>query len=77
MHSDLEIKLKEVVEKHRGSNIELLEKLNDIAREYNTTLLHVIGWVESNLAIDGKGGLTFKGNKSISEEYTERRFKGE
>lgn len=77
MHSDLEIKLKEIVENHRGSNIELLEKLNDVAIEYNTTLLHVIGWVENNLAIDGKGGLTFKGNKDISPEYVERRFKGE
>lgn len=77
MHSVLEIKIKEIVNNHNGSNLELMEKLKDIAREYNTTLLHVIGYVESYLAIEGKGGLSFSSNKDISEDYIERRFKGE
>lgn len=77
MNDTLKEKINKIVENHNGSNLELMEKLKDIAREHNTTLLHVIGYVEECLAIEGKGGLSFKSNKDISEDYVERRLKGE
>ena len=77
MQEVLKSKIEEIVKNHKGSNLELLEKLKDIAVEHNTTLLHVVAYVEDYLAIEGEGGITFRGNKDVYPEYIKRRFQGE
>ena len=75
--SDLEIYIKDIIVNYKAKGLPITMAIADIAREFNLSYSQAEYEVERLLSSPTDGGMKFKGNRSISDEYIEKRFKGE
>lgn len=74
--SDLEIYIKDIIANYKANGLPITMAIADISREFNLSYSQAEYEVEKLLSSQTDGGMSFVGNKDISKEYTERRFKG-
>ena len=75
--SELEIYIKDIISNYQAKGLPITMAIVDIAREFQLSYSQAEYEVGKLLSNPTDGGMSFSGNKDISKEYTERRFKGE
>lgn len=74
---EFEKELKEIIEIYKKNHEPISIAVKDIACRYNVSIHHVYNYIDMYLKESDDSHMSFKGNKDISEDYVERRFKGE
>ena len=75
--SDLESYIKDIISNYQATGLPISMAIADISREFNLSYSQAEYEVEKLLSSPTNGGMTFKGNKTLSDQYIERRWKGE
>ena len=66
----------EIIEKYKKDHQPISIAVKDIACRYNVSVHHIYNYIDLYLKESDGGHMDFKGNKDISSEYVEQRFKG-